>query len=185
MTHANVLQKCKEFGWEIPVETAADVNEKNFLEQAKAAKEPITKSITKIVRIKDKKQEYFWYGEEWTSHDNNGNEIQFYNDPIGKYEDPVFRQTIDIQTGEKVATEIIRREKVYELKWPEDFTEDMEERVDEKVDLLVIHLNRKYGGFSFADFRERSFDELVMFGRFGTYNPVIQKELEKEKKGGK
>jgi hypothetical protein len=56
----------------------------------------------------------------------------------------------------------------------------MEKRLYKKVSLTVVTMNRKYGGFTWEDYKERRFDDLVTFGRFGTFNPT-SKELEKQK----
>ncbi len=185
MTHAKVLQKMRENGWDPElhgVESASDQLEKRFLGLAKEAKAPIKKEITSIYRIRERNKEFFWYAEEASSKDSNGNTIQYYKNPIGKYENPDFRVEVDEATGNKVATEIISHETVYELSWPKDFTPEMEKRLYKKVSLTIVDQNRKYGGFSWQDYKERSFDELVTLGRFGTLNPVIQNELKKQEK---
>jgi hypothetical protein len=183
MTHAKVLQRMKEYNWnpeDHGIERAEDQLEKRFLALAKEAKSPVKKEITAIYRIRENNHEYFWYAEEWSAKDSLGNTIQHYKNPIGKYEEPDFRVEIDPATGDKVATEILSQETKYELEWPKDFTKEMEKRLYKKVSLTVVTMNRKYGGFTWEDYKERRFDDLVTFGRFGTFNPT-SKELEKQK----
>jgi len=175
--HPKVKQKYEQNNFPIDVEKASDQNEHNFLTQAKS---DIKKTIVKIVRVKANGKEHFFYGEEWTSKNYLGNKIMHYNDPVGKYEDPNFRTVVD-DKGNPTVAEVEGFDTVYEYSWPSDWTEEMEARLGENVDLIVKHINRKYGGFSFEDFKNKSFDDLVRFGIFGTYNPAEQKQLEKRK----
>ena len=178
--HPEVIKKYKENDFDIGLERAEDVNEKNFLDQAKAAKQPIKHEIMKIVRGRNGKEEYFYYGEELTSFNYLGNKIMHYR-TVGKYEDPQFRFQINEQ-GNKVATEIESHETVYEYKWPEQWTDELEELVSDKVDLLLITPGRKYGGFSFDQFKQYDYDQLKTLGTFGTLNPVIINEIQKKSK---
>lgn len=178
--HPEVIKKYKENGFEIALERAEDINETNFLEQVKASKQPVKREITKIIRVRKAGQEHFYYGEELTSFNYLGNKIQHYH-TVGKYEDPVFRFHVNDQ-GKKVATEIESHETVYEYNWPNAWSDELESLVSETVDLLIITPGRKYGGFTYPQFKESSFDDLVTFGRFGTLNPVIINELKKKSK---
>ena len=177
--HPEVLKKYKENDFEIALERAEDINGKNFFDQAKQSKAEIKHEITKIMRIRKSRKEYFYYGEALKSRNYLGNPIHLYR-TIGKYDDPIFRSQVDPSTGNKMAVEIESTETVYEFEWPKQWTDELEEKVTESVDLLIITPGRKYGGFTFSDFKEKSFDELVTIGKFGTSNPVIIKELEKK-----
>jgi hypothetical protein len=177
--HPEVIKKYKQNNYEVALERAEDVNERTFWEQVKESKQPVKREIMQISRVKQGKQEYFTYQEEVTSKDSLGNEIHCYRS-VGKYEDPSFRYNIN-QNGQRMASEILRTETVYEYKWPGDWTPELEELVTEDPSLTLITQSRHYGGFTFEQFKEDSYDDLVTFGRFGTKNPVIVNELKKEK----
>ncbi len=177
--HPAAEKKYKQADFQLALESASDQNEATFFEKAKLAKQAVTREITAIYRLKKAQQEYFYYGEELRSKDNLGNMIDHYR-TVGLYKDPSFRYQLN-QDGNKVATEIQNLETVYEYKWPDDWTTELESLVSENVSLTVITPSRKYGGFTLDDFIHRSFDELLVFGKFGTYNPVVISELNKAK----
>jgi hypothetical protein len=182
--HPKVLEKYRENAYEIALERASDGNERRFFEGAKAAKQPVKHEITNIVRVRKGKEEYFYYIEELNSRNYIGNQIHHFR-TVGIYEDPSFRNQVNPETGKKVATEILKTETVYEFEWPKDWAPELENQITENVDLLVITPGRKYGGFTYPEFKERSFDELVTISKFGTLNPGIPRELQKKQKTGK
>ena len=169
--HPKVLQAYQEADFfENYVPKANEENEKAFWLVVEQAKQPVKREITKIVRVKKGGKEYFYYHEELTTRDHVKNEHHCFH-TVGKYKMPEFNSAYDPKTGKVRAKEIVREEEVYEFEWPDKWTPELEELVKEDVDLLVITTGRKYGGYSFDDFKERTFDELVTIGRFGTLEP--------------
>jgi len=160
--HPAVRKKYEENDFDVGLERAEDVNEKAFLEQVKASQKPVKHEIVKIVRLKKGKQEHFYYYEELTSTNYLGNKIHHYQ-VQGKYEDPQFRNQINEQ-GQKQATEIEGRETVYEYKWPDQWSDDLEQLVVENVD------------------KERSFEDLITFGKKGTFDPEPEPDIKKKPK---
>ncbi len=177
--HPTVIKKYQDAGLDI-YERASDANEAAFWDQVKTSGKPVKKEITKIVRLRKGKEEKFYYHEELKSRDHLGNKIHCYH-VVGTYKDPEFTTRVDAKTGKAVITEVEEETEVYEYKWPEQWTNELEELITETVDLLVVTPSRKYGGFSFEDFKEQSFDNLVTLGKYGTLNPV-QIESIKQKK---
>jgi len=186
--HPKVLEKYIEAGYELDedkkligvLESASDANEKAFWTQVKSSKQPVKKEIKKIIRLRKQGKELFYYHESLESKNYLGNKIHFYH-TVGFYKLPEFNRVADSKTGRVQVTDIESEEDVYEYEWPRDWTSDMEDIISETVDLLIMTPARKYGGFSFEDFKEKSFDELVTIGKYGTTNPIIINELKKKK----
>ena len=186
--HKKVLDAYKKAGMELPLERAEDVNARIFYEKQKMSQKPINREIRLIVRIKEKDTEYFYYGQELTSEDSLGNEIHTYIQPVGKYEFPTFDYITDPTSKARIATGIRTYQTIHELKWPDQWTPELEKDVPDKVGLTVIAAGRHYGGYTWDDYKERTFQELVTFGRYGTFEPspkIIQIEdqrrVEKDK----
>ena len=184
--HPKVEEKYRKNDFEVPYDSANDSNLKSFWTQANQSNVPVTKDIYKIVRLKHRGVEYFYYHVKYTSRDVLGNKIEAMEYDKGYYEDPQFKfnYVMDPKTGtqKKTVTEVESTERIYELKWPKDFTQELQDQVVDSVDLLVISTGRKYGGYTFDDFKERTFDELVTLGRFGTLNPVVIEAVKKNTK---
>jgi hypothetical protein len=178
--HPEVSRRRQEVGYVQDLETASDQNEKRFFDQVKKAGNPIKREIQTLVRIKNGKDEHFYYHETLRSTDSIGNEIHHYR-VVGKYDDETYEMMINPNTGEKMVNGIQRKETVYEFKWPDDFTEELEDLVLDKCDLLLITRHgRHYGGFTWEQFTEESFEDLETIGRYGTKNPKVLTELKKD-----
>jgi hypothetical protein len=190
--HKKVLAQYKKYNAELPdLTTANEENIRIFYEKTKASGKPIRREITKIVRLKEEGKEWFYYGQELRSQDSLGNEIEVYMQPVGKYDLPEFSFIVDPHTDARIPNGIKSTSTVYELEWPKEWTPELEKDVSDNVDLVLIKQNRHYGGYSFDEFKLRTFDELVTLGKYGTLNPtpkIIEientrrKELDKEKK---
>jgi hypothetical protein len=114
-----------------------------------------------------------------TSQDALGNEIEVYMPWVGRYEKPTFEFIVDPHTDAKIPKGIKSKEIIYELEWPKQWNQELERDLSEKVSLIVATNSRKYGGFDFQDFKNRTFEELVTIGKYGTVNPsgkVIETE---------
>jgi hypothetical protein len=183
--HPVVLQKYKESGYIISnwVPTAQQEQEKVFWQTVEKAKNPIVREIQQVYRLKVGGEEKFFYNLEMKSTNKLGAPIHCYKIE-GRYEDPEFVPTFSPDTGEQNGSEIASISTKYELNWPEDFTEVLQKQLLPTASYAVMSpkSSRKYGGFDYEDFKERSLEELILFGRTGTFNPVIQKELEKNPK---
>ena len=177
--HPEVVKKYVENNFQDQIfESASDANEKAFFDQVAASKQPVKKEIVKLVRLKKAGEEYFYWHEELTSRNYLKNKIHCYR-VVGHYKMPEFNQIYNPKTGTPMVTEIESETDVYEFKWPSDWKPELEELISETVDLLVITTGRKYGGFNFQDFKDRSFDDLIMYGKYGTFNPAMIKEIQK------
>ena len=173
--HKKVLAEYKKYNAQVPELTKA--NEENiriFYEKTKASGNPIKREIVKIVRLKERGKEYFYYGQELRSTDSLGNELEIYMQPVGRYEKPTFQFIIDPNTDARIANGIKSHETIYELEWHKDWNSDSENDLSSKVDLLIIAQGRKYGGFSWDEYRNRTFEELVTLGRYGTLTPTTK-----------
>ena len=178
MVHPNVAKAYKEAEFEIR-EMASDVNERSFFEAATIAKEPVKRKITQIVRTKNSGKEYFYYDEHLTSKNKLGNKID-HTRRAGVYQAPNFAYQLN-ENGERFTTEIESTETVYELKWKEDFTADLQALVSDKVSLVLIGLGRNYSGFSYEQFKDCTYEELETIGKFGSLNPAVIERVKKKK----
>lgn len=173
--HKKVLAEYKKYNAQVPeLTTANEENIRIFYEKTKASGNPIKREIVKIVRLKERGKEYFYYGQELRSTDSLGNELEIYMQPVGRYEKPTFQFIIDPNTDARIANGIKSHETIYELEWPKDWNSDSENDLSSKVDLLIIAQGRKYGGFSWDEYRNRTFEELVTLGRYGTLTPTTK-----------
>jgi hypothetical protein len=142
------------------------------MEKAKISGKPVKREINSIFRLKQGNKEYFIFHQKLSSQDALDNYIECWFPNIGKYEKPSFSFITNPETGAKIADSIRSTEIIYELEWPKNWTPDLEKDVVNDIDnLIVIAGNRHYGGFSFDDFKNKSFDELVTIGKYGTANP--------------
>jgi hypothetical protein len=190
--HKKVLAEYKKYNAQVPeLTTANEENIRIFYEKTKASGNPIKREIVKIVRLKEKGKEYFYYGQELRSTDSLGNELEIYMQPVGRYEKPTFQFIIDPNTEARIPNGIKSHETIYELEWPKDWNSELENDLSSKVDLLVIAQGRKYGGYSFDQFKTHTFEELVTLGKYGTINPspkivdvVDQRRKETDKRNG-
>lgn len=180
--HPQVLQAYKDadfFDQYVP--NAGEENVKEFWSIVDQVKQPVKREITKVVRLKKGGKEYFYYQEELTTKDHVKNEHHCFH-TVGKYKIPVFNSAYDPNTRKIKAKEIVREEEVYELEWPKDWNQELEDLIKEDVDLVAITTGRKYGGYSFDDFKEHDFNDLVFFGRHGTFD---KQQVERFKKNAK
>jgi hypothetical protein len=165
------LAAYQKAGMELPLESANDVNLKNFYEKVKMSGKPIRREIQSIYRMKVGNREVFWYHQRLSSFDALNNDLEVFFPSIGKYDLPTFDYVNDAATGARFAQSIKSHETKYELEWKKDFTPELEQDVIDKVDLIVIAQGRHYGGYSWDEFKNRTFEELVQIGKYGTINP--------------
>lgn len=174
MKEANVLQDY--------LPKASEENEKNFWLMVEDAKKPVNRFITKLIRVKKGKQEYFFYHEEVKSKNIVGTPIHYYH-TVGKVEVPQYIQEYDEKTRKLKTTDVEGYQTEYELSWPKDFTDELKEMVTENCDLTLINTdNKHYGGYTQEQFTSYSFEDLLTFGKFGTLTPKILAEIEKKQR---
>ena len=91
---------------------------------------------------------------------------------------------VNPDTGEITGSEIANVSTVYELNWPQDFTEGLQKQLLPTTSYVVMSPNssRRYSGFDYEDFKERSLEELLTIGKFGTINKVVIDEIKKDPK---
>jgi hypothetical protein len=177
MVHEKVLEAYEANDFEY-YKRAEDYNEEAFFDQATAAKQPINKEIVKVVRLKSNKKEYFYFHVELKSHNYLGNKIHLYRIE-GKYNLPEFNKDIDPKTNKPRTIEVENLIPTYEYEWDKDWKEEYNDLMSENTDFVLVTSSRKYGGFSFHDFKELPFDQLVTLGRFGTTNPAVIEGIKK------
>ena len=179
MPHPAVLKAYKENDFPY-VSRANEVNEAAFFEQAKLAKAHVRREITQIVRIKQGNHEWFTFNEHLTATNKLGNKID-HSRVVGKYEIPNFTYQLN-ENGQRTTTQIESKDTVYELRWKEDFTPAIEKDVSDKVSLVVI-ADRHWSGFTYQQFKEHSFEDLVTIAKFGSLDPkTIRKEETRQTK---
>jgi hypothetical protein len=180
-----VQQKYEEAGFDY-FENATDLNEKAFFEKTKLSKKPITHKLVKIVRIRNKDGEHVYYHETLISKDFLNNRID-HSRVMGRYEDPDFVSTVDPRTNLPRATEISSTSLVYQYSWTPNIVDQWLSQegfeLDDNATYMVIDGGRKYGGFTYEQFCNETFDNLVTIGRFGTLEPKgIEKVMRKRNK---
>lgn len=158
---------------------AEEENEKNFWLAVADSKKPVKRQITKLIRIKVGKKEYFYYHEQVKSQNIVGTPIHFYH-RVGYVEIPNFIRTYNEKTRQLQSTDIEGFTQEYELAFPQDFTEDIANLIVDDCDLTLINKGKHYGGYSLEQFLESSFEDLLMYGKFGTISPVIIEEVKKQ-----
>jgi len=182
--HPVVLKKWKEHGYILTnwLPSASQENEKTFWETVeKNGGKPVIREITQIYRIKTGtgNKEYFFYNETLRSENKLGAPIHC-SHIVGRYEDPTFRPTFNLDAGQVIGSDVDSVKTVYDLEWRKDFTDKLEEQVIDNASFIVISTTRrKYGGFDFEDFKNRTYDELIMLGKYGTLSPIMKDEIEK------
>lgn len=162
------------------VKPAVDQNIETFLKKSKMSGKPVKRQITQVHRRRIGNKEYFTYHQQLSSFDSLDNHIECWFPNIGKWEKPSFEYITNPDTGSKIATAVRNRETQYELHWPKDFTEEIQKDLTENVDLIVITSSRKYGGYDLEEFKKRSFDELVTYGKYGVFSKPVEKVIEIE-----
>ena len=159
-------------------ESANDINESAFFQQAAVAKKPVKHSITAVYRLKRGSKEHVFYHETLKSFNPKGAVIH-HSRTIGKYNLPIFTKTIVGDTGES-RPEIESHQEIYELEF-KDWSKELDEQLTDDTGFVLITPQRKYGGFSRDDFFNRSFEELEQIGRYGTLHRDLQEEVRKQK----
>jgi hypothetical protein len=155
--------------------SACDENIRIFMEKVKMSGKPVKREITSIYRLKQGNKEHFTYHQKLSSQDSLDNYIECWYPGIGKWSKPTFSTITNPETGAKIADGIRSTETIYELEWPKDWTPELEaDVVNDISNLVVIAGSLHYGGYTFDDFKNRSFDELVTFGRYGTFTPTTK-----------
>ena len=180
--HPKVLEAYKAAGdrfLEDYLTRPEEENEKNFWLAVADSKAPVKRVITKLIREKVGKKEYFFYHEQVKSTNIVGSPIHFYH-RVGFVEIPNFIKTFNEKTRQLQSTDIDGYTPLHEFEWPKDFTEEIKSLVVDDCDLVLIHRNEHYGGYSLEQFYESSFDDLLMYGKFGTVNPLIINEVKKQ-----
>ena len=181
--HKRVLAEYKKCHAEalLPALTSAlEENTRIFYEKSKMSGAPIRREIQAVYRTKIKDKEHFWYHQELRSQDSLQNEIEVFMPRVGRYEKPYFSTITDPNTGAKIPTGIQRTEEIYELEWPKDWTPELENDLIDKLNLVVIANGRHFGGYTWDEFKERTLNELVTYGKYGVFEKPIQKVIEIE-----
>jgi hypothetical protein len=180
--HPKVIEKYREA--KIDFEPSAnDTNIARFDLAVEKSKEPVKQEIIQIFRLQSKGKERFYYQMSSRSKDNLGSKIEKY-ETFGYYDLPSFNYRVD-ENGNSIATAIEDLDRVYELNWPEDFTPELEEKLSDRVSLVLITSGRRYGGFSLSDFKECSPGELLNVGKYGIRNPTDKQIIERVEGGKK
>lgn len=147
--------------------TAYDNNESRF--NKLAAKRKVTGKINQLYRVRTQEgKEYFYYQEALTGTDYKGNEIHF-PAVVGKYDMPIFRNEYDPEHELIRAVEVTRHDTVYELPFSAAALDGVASKITEQTSFVIIGVGRRYSGFSFEDMRNRTFAELLAFGRTGQW----------------
>lgn len=158
-----------------------DINIERFDLSVEKSQQPVRQEIGQVIRLKHKGKEKFYYHIASKSKDSLGNSIHKF-ETIGYYDNPSFTHRVDEETGKTISIEVEDTERVYELDFPQDFTQELENLLSDKVSLIVkARTGRHYAIADYLDFKNCTTDELEMIGRTGTKNSVIMREMEKEK----
>jgi hypothetical protein len=187
--HAKLLRKYQKEAPQLledRIGTANELNEQRFWQIVDNSGAKVEKQITSIYRTKVGNKEYFFYGEELRSTDNLGNPIDHFHQ-IGKYEDPQFVYTMG-PGGQKLGTSINGFKTVFELKWPSDWTKSLEKNLINETQFYLKTDSSTSGGRGitytigkYEDFKNRTYDELLMLGKYGVIAPSADEIFKIEK----
>lgn len=179
-----LLQKYKDADFEYNIDLHPnDKNEAVFFEKVKVAKKPVIHNIHKVVRIKTASGEHVYYHETLKSRDYLDNLID-HSRVVGKYEDPQFTSSVDPSTRQPRVTEIQGFETKYEITWTPNIIDVWLSQegfqLDDDCGFVIKQGGKTYGGYTYDQFCNSSYEDLVTLGKYGTLSPEgIQKEINK------
>jgi len=187
--HQKLLQKYRKEAPQLledRIGTANELNEKRFWDIVNNSGAKVERQITGLYRTKVGQKEHFFYGEELRSFDNLGNPIDHFHQ-IGKYEDPQFVYTMG-PGGKKLAVEIGGYKTVYELAWPKDWNKSLEKNLINETQFYLKTDSSTSGGrgktytiSKYEDWKNRTYDELLMLGQYGIIAPTPNEIITIEK----
>lgn len=179
--HPLVKQKYQDANFDY-FPNANDNNEEAFFQKTKIAKKPVTHYIIKVVRVKVRGKEHVYYHETLRSRDFLNNPID-HTRVIGKYEDPQFVTNVDPRTNTPRQADIQGFDTVYEFPWTPNIIDQWLSQegfeLDDGCGYILIDGGRKYGGYTYDQFCNESYDNLVTLGKFGTLKPEEIKEVKR------
>jgi hypothetical protein len=182
--HKELEQKYKDADFDYNIDLHPnDKNEFIFFQKVKIAKKPVIHNITKVVRIKIGNDEHVYYHETLRSRDYLNNMID-HSHVVGKYEDPQFLTSVDPKTDTPRQTEIQGYETIYQFTWTPNIIDIWLSQdgfqLDEGCGYIAIQGGKKYGGYTYEQFCEFSYDDLITFGKFGTLEPKAIEQVRKK-----
>lgn len=139
---------------------------------AKAQNRPIKRHIDQVHRVREgglRGQEKMYFLETHTSKDHRGNRISKFL-VNGKFDNPIPTYQYDEITGQNMCTGIDGYETIYQMPFNLKVIDELVDsgEIDDRTQFAVETPNgRGYGGFSFDEFRNMSFDDLVYIGKTG------------------
>jgi len=147
--------------------------ERRFLEEVDTDKGPIVRTVTKVVRLRDKMgNEWFYWHEDWTGVNSIGNPIGIVPSHVEGFYMEVQSEKILNEKGTKV---IGRKPKApilkYYIPWDKDH-KTLDEVVakanrhrDAIIYLVKVNDTLRCGSYSYEQFANLSFLELVSLAR--------------------
>jgi hypothetical protein len=186
LVHSKVLEKYKDANMEYNISIHAnDMNEENFFAKVKTAnKGPAQHYIIKIVRVKFGGKEYVYYHETLRAKDFLNNMID-HTRVVGTYEDPQFMVSVDPKTNTPRATEVQGHETIYEWPWTPNIVDQWLSQenfhLDPACGFIVKDYSRTYGGYTYEQFCENTYEDLVTLGKYGTLEPKTIAKRVKER----
>lgn len=144
-----------------------------------AAKRPIYREISQILRLKSAGKNYLILGETLIGYDHENNPIPFFHS-YGRYEKPYFRTVYNYELKRASTIRSGGNETIYfiEYKDPKQMDTLYECGPDDKdIELLVNVGSMQYGGrgiFKYDEFRDLSLEDL---GAKGAKNPMFSQRV--------
>lgn len=166
MVNKQILKEYEDADYDY-IHSAHDLAEIKFKQMTEHL--PIKTYITKITRVKfPNGKEYFYYEERREGKDHVGNE-QHFTDTIGRYRKPIFHKEYDPSTRKIVGNSISRHEMVYEIPFSKKKLESVAAKGVENEMTLYVEAggHKRYRIFSYEDFRDRTYEELLTMGKSG------------------
>jgi hypothetical protein len=158
----------------VGLEPRFDANEtvlQRFLKITQKGKIPIERSVNQIVRTRSKGKDYLYFAVIYSAFDRAGNFATASDDTIGCVFVPKVvsrNQVTDEGETITVSADVLDINPAYSIQFSKENLEALKPYLAEKLSLVVKAENRKYSGFSWDDFANRSMEELVLISRFGT-----------------
>lgn len=154
-------------------ETTEDQRHADFLQKTKGSTHKLRINTIYRVRLMNQK-EYLYYhytifGESISGNEHTDSQI------AGKYEFPIFHKNFDNATNKLISTYIDRKETRYDIEFSPKNLQDILRKgeIEYPTAFVIDNGARKYGGFSYDDFKDATFDQLLAAGRKGDVEHVI------------
>lgn len=170
MVHEETLRAYELAGYPY-MRTPHDIAElafENWIRQSGRMPIIVVNRITRIQTTPDKNgnTEFITWSEKRVGHDHVGNERTFTEDRMGQYDLPVFKNEWDPSNNTIQAVQVEGNNTIHHVPYSPEKIDELFELADKtKIQYYVQIGTKRYGIYSFDDFRNGKFEQLVQLGK--------------------